>query len=173
VSGRNVRTQAAYIPHARTNTPLQSVPSSIAAAAASPATPTSTSTFSAATPTYTPLSDCPASNNTSYTSTYASGASGTVPSTAGLTFTKYCDRAGPASADHIAAAFVYSFSDCVEVCAGLNFRSAGRNCTVAVYQADGKRPGNCWVGGTQAQQPVDLASLGAATGTDVALLRQS
>lgn len=140
----------------------------------SSSTPSTTSTFSAATPTYTALSDCPASNDTFYSSTYAQGSSGTVPEGAGLNFTKYCDLSSPLSgqsgASKIAEAFVYSFSDCIEVCAGYNFWNAGDNCTVAVYQPGASRPGNCWVGTTQ--KLVTLDSLSVAKGTDVALLEQ-
>ena len=143
------------------------------ASSSSSAVPSATSTYAAPVPTYTPLSDCPASNATSYSSSYAKGSSGTVPAGAGLNFTKYCDVAGPLSqpgASRIAEAFVYSFSDCIEVCAGINFWSAGSNCSVAVYQPDGTRPGNCWVGSTQ--KAIVLSSLSEDKGTDVALLEQ-
>lgn len=126
-------------------------------------------------PTYTPLSDCPASNNTLYTSSYALGGSGAVPSGATLNFTKYCDRASPltstsTSASQLAEAFVYSFSDCVEICAGFNFYNVGNNCTFAVYQPKGSRPGNCWVGHATG---VVVGSLDQHTGIDVALLSSS
>ncbi|KAK4636386.1 uncharacterized protein CLAFUR5_02213 [Fulvia fulva] len=145
----------------------------------SPATPPSSassspsSTFTAAIPTYTPLSDCPQSNGTSYTSAFAQGSSGDVPSHAGLHFTKYCDLSNPLGSNgsqRIAEAFVYSFSDCVEVCAGYNFWNNGGNCTVAVYQSGGGRPGNCWVG--YAGQ-VEVGELKVVQGTDVAVLDSS
>lgn len=129
-----------------------------------------TSTFSAPTPTYTPLSDCPNSNDTGYTSSYARSSSST---NTGLDFTKYCDLAGPlsrSSASRISEAFVYSFSDCIEICAGYNFYNAGSNCTAAVYQPSAARPGNCWVGHVDG---VSASSLSTLKGTDVALLKQS
>ncbi|KAK4545595.1 hypothetical protein LTR36_002945 [Oleoguttula mirabilis] len=147
---------------------------STAASSTSSATST-TSTFAAATPTYTPLSDCPASNDTGYTSSYAQLSSTTSTSTsttAGLTFTKYCAFAGPLSqsgAARITEAYVYSFSDCIEVCAGYNYYNAGSNCTVAVYEPAGDRPANCWVGQLDG---VLVSALKAENGTDVALLTQ-
>ncbi|KAK5130296.1 hypothetical protein LTR08_002219 [Meristemomyces frigidus] len=134
--------------------------------------PSTTSTFAAPTPTYTPISDCPASNDTGYTSSYTQQSSSSS-SDAGLKFTKYCDMAGPLSrtgASRIAEAFVYSFSDCIEVCAGYNYlNTGGSNCTVAVYQPSGSRPGNCWVGHVG---DVAFGSLDALEGTDVALVSQ-
>lgn len=133
------------------------------------ASPTVASAFIAPTPTYSPLSDCPQSNNTFYTSSLSSGAFGTVRPAAGLNFTKYCDVDSPLSnpgAKTLSEAFVYSLSDCVEVCASLNFYAGNANCSVAVYQANDDRPGNCWVGLANAT----LSQLGAKTGTDVALL---
>ncbi|KAF2172095.1 hypothetical protein M409DRAFT_17337 [Zasmidium cellare ATCC 36951] len=135
--------------------------------------PSPTSTFSAATPTYTPLSDCPDSNNTAYTSSFSKGSSGDTRKNAGLHFTKYCDLSNPLSTDgaqRIAEAFVYSFSDCVEVCAGYNFWNDGSNCTVAVYQSGGGRPGNCWVGNAG---DIQASSLNETQGTDVAILTTS
>ncbi|EMC94766.1 hypothetical protein BAUCODRAFT_559168 [Baudoinia panamericana UAMH 10762] len=154
----------------------RSTPNSTASSSPSATTSaaSTTSTFAAPTPTYTPISDCPASNNTGYTSTYAQGSAGSVPAGAALTFTKYCDLTNPltqSGATRIAQAFVYSFSDCVEVCAGYNFNNAGGNCTIAVYRATGSRPSNCWVGSTASS--VSASSLGSDEGTDVALLRRS
>ncbi|KAK0846259.1 hypothetical protein LTS02_014967 [Friedmanniomyces endolithicus] len=130
-------------------------------------TPT-TSAFSAPTPTYTPLSTC--QNHTSYSSLYALGSLGPVPATARLNYTLYCNLTNPLdqpSANKIAQAYTYSFSDCIEVCAGYNFWNAGSNCTVAAYQPTGRRPGNCWVGFADA---VAVGSLAADPGMDVALL---
>lgn len=131
-------------------------------------TPSITSTFSAPTPTYTPLSDCPDSNNTTYTSPYTGGALGT-----GFTFTKFCNAANPLShkgATRLAQAFVYTFSDCVDVCAGLNYdagSSASTNCSVAVYMPADKRPYNCAVGHIT---DTTTDSLGSSKGTNIALL---
>ena len=156
------------IPHAFAN-----VCSSLSAATATTSAPSTTSTFAAATPTYKPLSDCPASNNTGYTSSYAQEKTSSSNAT-GLTFTKYCDVTGPLTqtgASRIAEAFVYSFSDCIEVCAGYNLYNTGtnNNCTVAVYQSDGARPSNCWVGHVEDVSP---SSLSVLEGTDVALVLQ-
>ncbi|CZT20602.1 uncharacterized protein RCC_06460 [Ramularia collo-cygni] len=124
-----------------------------------------TATFTAATPTYTPLSDCPESNDTGYTSSFDKL---TDQPDAGLKFTKLCDLASPISdSQRIAEAYVYSFSDCVEVCASYNYWSNSRNCTVAVYLPDGKRPGNCWTGQVN---DVQASSLNSTIGTNVALL---
>ncbi|WPG97584.1 Hypothetical protein R9X50_00036200 [Acrodontium crateriforme] len=138
-------------------------------ASSSTSHPSSTTTFVAATPTYTPMSDCPASNDTSYTSSYAQS-SGSVPAGTGLNFTKYCDISSPladSSATRVAEAYVYSFSDCVEICAGYNFLNADSNCTVAVYKAKGTRPSNCWIGSSNNN---DVSALENQNGTDVALL---
>ncbi|CAK4033465.1 hypothetical protein AC578_4603 [Lecanosticta acicola] len=127
----------------------------------------SSSTFTAATPTYEPLSDCPESNNTAYTSSYALRSSATNAKT---TFTKYCDLSNPLilhGSATLAEAFVYSFSDCVELCAGYNYLHNDGNCTAAVYRPTGSRPANCWVGSTGS---VTASSLNFTSGTDVALL---
>lgn len=146
---------------------------SSASLTAIPSSTAVTSTFSAPTPTYTPLSDCPASNNTRYISSFAAGTSGSVTSGTGLNFTKYCDLESPlttTNARTISEAFVYSFSDCIEVCAGYNFWAAGSNCTVAVYQPTGTRPGNCWVGSVSVEH--GIGGLSVKEGMDVALLTQ-
>jgi len=152
------------IPHASTN-PTRS---GLNATSPSPTATPTISAFSAPTPTYTPLSTC--QNHTSYSSTYALGSLGPVPATARLNYTLYCNLTNPLtqpSAIKIAQAYTYSFSDCVEVCAGYNFWNAGSNCTVAAYQPTGRRPGNCWVGFADA---VAVGSLAADPGMDVALL---
>ena len=67
----------------------------------------------------------------------------------------------------ITEAFVYSFSDCVELCAGYNFLNAGANCTFAVYTPKAKRPSNCKVGSADG---VSASSQPESDGTDVAML---
>jgi len=125
------------------------------------------SLYSAPTPTYTPLNDCPRSNNTLYTSSFATSAAGDVQVGTGLNFTRYCDVGSPLSkAQTLSTAFVYSFGDCIEVCASLNFWASDHNCSVAVYQPGGARPSNCWVGTTT----TFFAKLSVKTGTDVAIL---
>lgn len=99
----------------------------------------------------------------------AASDSSKAQSDAGLNFTKYCDVDSPLSntgAKTLSEAFVYSFSDCVEVCASLNFYAGDGNCSVAVYQPNADRPGNCWVGSAN----TTFSQLGAKTGIDVALL---
>jgi hypothetical protein len=51
---------------------------------------------------------------------------------------------------------VYSLDDCVELCASLNFWASDKNCTVAVYDVNGSRPGNCVVGRAAGAQVGDL-----------------
>lgn len=110
-------------------------------------------------------------DNTTYTSSYAS--SDASPPVSGLTFTMRCDTQSPlASSDgtQTAAAFVYSFADCVEVCAGVNWQNAAIDCTVAVYQPAGERPANCWIGTSSSGG--NASSLKVEDGTEVALLVQ-
>ena len=102
-------------------------------------------------PTYTPLDACPDANDTRYTSSQADRTSdSTAEKTDGLTFTRYCDVASPldgnTKASTLSEAFVYSLDDCIELCASLNYWANEANCTVAVYDVKGSRPGNCWVG---------------------------
>ncbi|KAI7477955.1 hypothetical protein KC357_g4427 [Hortaea werneckii] len=136
-------------------------------ASASKTATTTASTFSAPTPTYTALSDCPQSNNTLYSSSYAgSGASG-------VDFTKYCNYANPLSqkgATTQAQVFVYAFNDCIDLCAGLNSNdgTASTNCSVAVYMPNDNRPYNCAVGHHAAD--TSIRSLGADKGTNVAFV---
>lgn len=135
-------------------------------ASATAASASATSTFVAPVPTYTPLSDCPGSNDTGYTSSFDTSTNSHTG--AGLKFTKYCSLSSPISdSSRIAEAFVYSFSDCVEVCASYNYWSNTTDCSVAVYLPDGERPGNCWTGNVN---DVQASSLNTTEGTDVALL---
>jgi hypothetical protein len=140
-----------------------------------PTATATTSIFSAPVPTYTPLSDCPASNNTRYISALSTDTK-QVPS--GLDFTRYCGKASPlnsvSGAANITSAFVYSFADCIEVCASYNFLNKnsnstnGTDCTVAVYQPTASRPINCWVG--DAGNAIQVNALAAADAVDVAVL---
>jgi len=137
-----------------------------------------TSTFSSTLPTYTALTDCPSSNNTLYTSAFESGTSGTVSASAGLNFTKRCDLSNPLAAIDLDAkiiseAFVYTFNDCIEVCASYNFWSRSADCSLAVYQTGGGRPGNCWVGSSNMTITAGLGSMPVSQGTDVAILQQN
>jgi hypothetical protein len=73
---------------------------------------------------------------------------------------------------NITQAFVYSFADCIEVCASYNLlhssSSNGTDCTVAVYQPIASRPVNCWVG--DAGDAIQVSTLAAEDGVDVAIV---
>ncbi|KAK3719449.1 hypothetical protein LTR37_004307 [Vermiconidia calcicola] len=143
---------------------------SSSSAATSP-TPSTTTTYSAPTPTFTPMSDCPTVHNQNYTSQYTQS-SDAVPDGAGLSFQLHCDLQSPLSsptAQRISQAYVYTFSDCVEVCAGHNYQNADSNCTFAVYKPADSRPANCWVGSSE---DVSADSLKPEEGTEVAILQQ-
>lgn len=84
----------------------------------------------------------------------------------------YCNMANllsQAGALKITEAFVYSFSDCVDVCSSYNTVNGGSNCTVAAYQASTPRPANCWLGHMDS---LSVGSQGVEKGTDVAVLEQ-
>ena len=109
---------------------------------ASSSTPTSamsssSSGYEPTIPTYTPLNACPDANNTLYTSSQADRTSDSTAekTTAGLTFTRFCDVASPldrnAKASTLSEAFVYSLDDCIELCASLNYWADDIKCTVA------------------------------------------
>ena len=51
---------------------------------------------------------------------------------------------------------MYSFQDCIELCASLNFRTGNADCGFAAYEANGSRPGNCWVGKAEELSVDDL-----------------
>jgi hypothetical protein len=74
---------------------------------------------------------------------------------------------GVTSAPTLLEAFVYSLDDCIEVCASLNYRASDKNCTVAVYDVKGSRPGNCWAGSSEV---VNVADLHEKDGMAVAIL---
>ncbi|KAK5111145.1 hypothetical protein LTR62_005344 [Meristemomyces frigidus] len=165
VGGKSMRenqTQDGTIPYAGINT--TTTPSST-----TPTTPTRP-IFSAPTPTFSPLSTC--TDNTTYTSLYTLGAAAdTLPANAGLNFTLYCNLTNPltrATSTTLAAAFSYSLSDCIEICAGYNYFGNSGNCTVAAYQPTGGRPSNCWLGYTA--PGLQVGSLKEVDGMDVAIL---
>lgn len=130
-------------------------------------------------PTFTPLDACPDANNTLYTSSQADRASDSTAekTTAGLTFTRYCDVASPldgnanVKASTLSEAFVYSLDDCIELCASLNYWADEAKCTVAAYDAKGSRPGNCWVG--RAEGVSGVGDLEEKDGVAVALVRST
>lgn len=135
------------------------------------ASPSSFSSYRATVPTYVPLNPCPDANDTTYTSPLSNRQSDSASKTAGLKFTRYCDVDSPVdgvkSASTLSEAFVYSLDDCVEVCASLNYWAGNQNCTVAVYDVKGSRPGNCWVGGFEG---VSIEDLQDKDGVAVAIL---
>ncbi|OCL03563.1 hypothetical protein AOQ84DRAFT_392203 [Glonium stellatum] len=102
----------------------------------------SMSTPSSAAPIATPSSDCPSTNGTIYTSLFANGKSGTVPSGAGLKFLKLCsvEQYG----FNLAEGYFMTFDECIELCASLNFFNKNSNCLGVTFIANGTQPGNCW-----------------------------
>ncbi|PSK34245.1 hypothetical protein B9Z65_8571 [Elsinoe australis] len=134
-------------------------------------TPTATaitSTFNAPIPTYSILNDCPQSNNTVYTTRPLSSSSDSPT----YNYTKHCDLDSPLSqngARTLSEAFVYSFNDCIQVCASLNFWQNAQNCTSAVFVLDGQRPANCFVG--QADVSEGAKAFAGRSGVNVALLQ--
>lgn len=108
----------------------------------STATATTTSLPNAIT-TSTPSSDCAGSNGTAYRSLFLTGTDGVPSSSAGLTFTKICS-AGMAGFN-LASAYVFTFEDCIEVCASLNFFNGNQNCLSVTFNPTWPRPHNCWV----------------------------
>jgi hypothetical protein len=87
-----------------------------------------------------PTSDC--SNGSTYQSLFQNGLEGTVSSSAGLTFTKLCLTEQVSL--NIGSAYVYTFEDRIEVCAGLNFYDGNRHCLGVTYDTTGTKPVNCW-----------------------------
>ncbi|KAM0716907.1 hypothetical protein Q7P37_006759 [Cladosporium fusiforme] len=144
------------------------------ASSSSTATSATPSTYSAPLPTYTPLSSCPDANNTLYTSTFAKADTNAANTSTGLTFTTYCDVESPLTsvltASTLSEAFVYSFKDCMDLCASVNYWFHSSNCSVAVYDPKASRPGNCWVGEADG---VKFSELRAKNGMEVALLKES
>ncbi|KAG9520270.1 hypothetical protein KCV07_g4465, partial [Aureobasidium melanogenum] len=156
-----VRTIAASGP---TATSLKSVTSSTA------------STTALSTPTFVPLSACPIANNTLYTSSVSNNSS-LIPSSDNttapveLTYTRYCNADTPADFKPLTSGFVYTFDDCIELCATYNAYASGpTSCNVAVYDVQQARPVNCVVGSAQ---NVSVESLGVDGGLAVALLKPS
>ncbi|KAG9948098.1 hypothetical protein KCU85_g5244, partial [Aureobasidium melanogenum] len=126
------------------------------------------------TPTFIPLSACPSANNTLYTSNPSTNSS-LIPSdnatTVDLTYTRYCDANKPTNFKPLTSGFVYTFDDCIELCATYNAYAGGSsNCNVAVYDVQQARPVNCVVGSAQ---NASASSLGVDGGLAVALLNPS
>ncbi|KAI4746789.1 hypothetical protein E4T50_02932 [Aureobasidium sp. EXF-12298] len=140
------------------------------------ATSTTASTTALSTPTFVPLSACPTANNTLYTSSVSNNSS-LIPSSDNttapveLTYTRYCDADTPANFKPLTSGFVYTFDDCIELCATYNAYAGGStSCNVAVYDVQQARPVNCVVGSAQ---NVSAESLGVDGSLAVALLKPS
>ncbi|KAG9751305.1 hypothetical protein KCU73_g6364, partial [Aureobasidium melanogenum] len=140
------------------------------------ATSTTASTTALSTPTFVPLSACPTANNTLYTSSVSNNSS-LIPSSDNttapveLTYTRYCDADTPADFKPLTSGFVYTFDDCIELCATYNAYAGGStSCNVAVYDVQQARPVNCVVGSAQ---NVSVESLGVDGSLAVALLKPS
>lgn len=119
-------------------------------------------------PTFGPIGDCPEANNTVYSSGFYSGGYGTVTPSSKLNFTRYCDVANPLAPSNIQlSTFVYSFEDCIEACASLNFYNKNGGCTVAAFRLNATRPSNCWVGAMN----LTYDNLTMSANVDVALLQ--
>ncbi|KAG9631621.1 hypothetical protein KCU98_g13815, partial [Aureobasidium melanogenum] len=145
-------------------------------ASVKPATSTTASTTALSTPTFVPLSACPTANNTLYTSS-SSNNSSLIPSADNtttpieLTYTRYCEANTPADFKPLTSGFVYTFDDCIELCATYNAYAGGStSCNVAVYDVQQARPVNCVVGSAP---NATSESLGINGGLAVALLKPS
>ncbi|KAH0284599.1 hypothetical protein KCU62_g8215, partial [Aureobasidium sp. EXF-3399] len=147
--------------------------------AKSATTTTSASTTVLSTPTFVPLSACPSANNTIFVSTISNTSSlvGSVANStttpAGSAYTRYCDTNTPSDFKPLSSGFVYTFDDCIEMCATYSMYSTGSGsttCNVAVYDVEQARPVNCVVGSTQ---NAATDGLGLGGGLAVALLKPS
>jgi hypothetical protein len=140
---------------------------------------TSASTTALSTPTFVPLSACPTANNTIFISTVSntssligSATNNTAP-VGGSAYTRYCDVNTPADFKPLTSGFVYTFDDCIEMCATFNVystSSAPTTCNVAIYDVEQARPVNCVVGSTQVAA---TQGLGVDGGLAIALLKPS
>jgi hypothetical protein len=115
-------------------------------------TTASSTSSSGVTASPTPATDCPASNSTLYKSKFLEGANGPVGSNAQLVFRKICGA--HFANQNVAQSYVYSFDDCIELCASLNFWANNGQCIGATYRADGGQPGNCWAHGPGATREI-------------------
>ncbi|PNS14215.1 hypothetical protein CAC42_6728 [Sphaceloma murrayae] len=166
--GRPKAAQAMPIATTSPAIPNATLMPNITSASATPTSTLITSTFNAPIPTYSVLNDCPQSNNTLYTTKPISS----VDNSPRYNYTKHCNLDSPLSqngARTLSEAFVYSFNDCIQVCASLNFWQGSENCTAAVFMVDGLRPANCFVGMADVSQGTRV--LGARGGVNVALMQ--
>ncbi|KAI4722585.1 hypothetical protein E4T48_01082 [Aureobasidium sp. EXF-10727] len=145
---------------------------------ATSATTTIPSTTALSTPTFTPLSACPSANNTlfistiSNTSSLVSATNNTTTTPIDLTYTRYCDANTPADFKPLTSGFVYTFDDCIDLCAAYNVYAgdSSTSCNVAAYDVKQARPVNCVVGNTQ---HANAQSVGINGGLAVGLLTPS
>ncbi|KAI5246398.1 hypothetical protein E4T42_06328 [Aureobasidium subglaciale] len=140
------------------------------------ATSTVASTSVLSTPTFVPLSACPSANNTLFISTISNSSSLISPAdntttTVDLTYTRYCDAKTPAAFKPLTSGFVYTFDDCIEMCAAYNVYAEGSvACDVAIYDVKETRPVNCVVG---TAYTTGAESLGIEGGLAIAVLKPS
>ncbi|KAI5202599.1 hypothetical protein E4T39_04683 [Aureobasidium subglaciale] len=140
------------------------------------ATSTVASTSVLSTPTFAPISACPSANNTLFVSTISNSSSlissaDNTTATVDLTYTRYCDANTPAEFKPVTSGFVYTFDDCIEMCAAYNVYADGSvHCNVAIYNVEESRPVNCVVG---IAQTTGIKSLGINGGLAVAVLKVS
>jgi len=130
---------------------------------------TSTQAAPSTVATQTPSSDCPSSDDTTYTSPQSDASN--------ITFIKYCNLSNPLtvlgfSGAIYTQAYVYTFDDCIEMCIGYNQWAGDAACQIAVYQATALRPANCWIGKTVVNSTA-FTALASSRGTDVAVLARS
>ncbi|CAD0115519.1 unnamed protein product [Aureobasidium uvarum] len=145
------------------------------AATSATTTTAAASTTVLSTPTFTPLSACPTANNTLFISTISNTSSLLPPTNntiSNLTYTRYCDGNTPADFKPLTSGFVYTFDDCIDLCAAYNVYAADSStgCNVAVYDVKQARPVNCVVGSTQS---ANAQSVGIDGGLAVAILTPS
>ncbi|KAF2153273.1 hypothetical protein K461DRAFT_138171 [Myriangium duriaei CBS 260.36] len=157
--------QATAVTSQGSSTTLTAMASSASSTSATAQSSGATSTYAAPVPTYSVLNDCPQSNNTVYTASAASSSSERS------LFTKYCNMASPLAnqgSKTLSQAFVYSFDDCVDVCAGMNYWGGNTTCNVAAFVYGAARPANCYVGFANISS--DPGALGVQQGLNIALL---
>jgi hypothetical protein len=119
-----------------------------------------------------PTRDCASMGNGSiYDSLFRLGTSGPVTPEQGLKFQRLCStdsRPGVPNVPNIAQGFYYTFDDCMELCASINFWSNSQTCIGVAYKGDAApRPGNCWAhnttGGVQQSSDSGIDSAMLAT----------
>jgi hypothetical protein len=127
-----------------------------------PTSPSSTfshsSTSSTATPTITPTTTCPFSNNTVYHSLFEGESPG---GGAGLDFLIYCDMTLAYQQQNLAQVWAVTLDDCIEACASYNYWGDNTTCGQMAYKVDGTRPGNCWLGVQDTTKGIQVTKSGS------------